>query len=199
MQIKDFIKKYDTQNQFKVLRETYKQASASWNNNIDLSQLKKNNFSSIVFCGLGGSAISGDLLCDYLSGELKLPFSVVRGYNLTSYVNENTLVIISSYSGNTEETISCFEQALQKKSKVVVITSGGKIGNMAEANKIPVINIQSGFQPRYALGLSFFSLLKLMQEIGFADEETNAKKIIDLWQKQGEEYSKENNQGGSNC
>ncbi|MCW8802811.1 MAG: bifunctional phosphoglucose/phosphomannose isomerase [Ignavibacteriaceae bacterium] len=194
MQIKDFIKNYDTQNQFKVLRETYKQASEAWNNRIDLSQLKKNNFSSIVFCGLGGSAISGDLLCDYLSGELKLPFSVVRGYNLPSYVNENTLVIISSYSGNTEETISCFEQTLKKNSKIVVITSGGKIGDIAAANKIPVINSRSGFQPRYALGLSFFSLLKLMHEIGFIDEETNSEKIIDLWQKQGEEYSKENNQ-----
>lgn len=194
MQIKDFIKNYDTQNQFKVLRETYKQASDAWNNKIDLSHLKKNNFSSIVFCGLGGSAISGDLLCDYLSGELALQFSVVRGYNLPFDVNENTLVIISSYSGNTEETISCFEQALNKNSKIVVITSGGKIGDIAAANKIPFINIQSGFQPRYALGLSFFSLLKLMQEIGFADEETNVKKIIDLWQKKGEEYSKENNQ-----
>ncbi|MCU0415153.1 MAG: bifunctional phosphoglucose/phosphomannose isomerase, partial [Ignavibacteriaceae bacterium] len=60
MQIKDFIKKYDTQNQFKVLKETYKQAADAWDNKFDLSQLKKNNFSSIVFCGLGGSAISGD-------------------------------------------------------------------------------------------------------------------------------------------
>lgn len=194
MQIKDFIKKYDTQNQFKVLRETYKQAADAWNNKIDLSQLKKNSFSSIVFCGLGGSAISGDLLCDYLSGELSVPFNVVRGYNLPSYANENTLVIISSYSGNTEETISCFEQALKKKSKIIVITSGGKIGDIAAANKIPAINIQSGFQPRYALGLSFFSLLKLMQELGFVDEESNANQIIDLWKRRGEEYSTDNNQ-----
>jgi glucose/mannose-6-phosphate isomerase len=194
MQIKDFIKKYDTQNQFKVLKETYKLAFDAWNNRINLSYLKKDKFSSIVFCGLGGSAISGDLLCDYLSGELNVPFNIMRGYNLPSYVNENTLVIISSYSGNTEETISCFEQALKKNSKIIVITSGGKIGNIATANKIPVINIQSGFQPRYALGLSFFSLLKVMQEIGFVDEESNAKKIIDLWQRRGEEYSTNNNQ-----
>jgi glucose/mannose-6-phosphate isomerase len=194
MQIQEFIKKYDTQNQFKVLRETYKQAANAWNNKFDLSQLKKNSFSSIVFCGLGGSAISGDLLCDYLSGELKIHFNVVRGYNLPSYVNENTLVIISSYSGNTEETISCFEQALKKKSKIIVITSGGKIGDIAAANKIPVVNIQGRFQPRYALGLSFFSLLKVMQELGFVDEESNANQIIDLWKRRGEEYSTDNNQ-----
>jgi glucose/mannose-6-phosphate isomerase len=193
MQIQEFIKKYDTQNQFKVLRETYKQATDAWNNKIDLPQLKKNNFSSIVFCGLGGSAISGDLLCDYLSGELKLPFNVVRGYNLPSYVSENTLVIISSYSGNTEETISCFEQAQKKKSNIIVITSGGKIGEKASAKKIASIKIQSGFQPRYALGLSFFSLLKLMQELGFVKEENNVKKIIKLWQSRGEEYSTDKN------
>ena len=193
MQIQDFIKKYDTQNQFKVLSETYKQASDAWNNKINLSKLKKDKFSSIVFCGLGGSAISGDLLCDYLSGELEIPFLVTRGYNLPKFVNENTLVIISSYSGNTEETISCFEQALKKNSKIVVITSGGKIGAIAEANSIPIINIQAGFQPRYALGLSFFSLLKIMQELGIASEENRAKKIIDLWQKRGDEYAEDHN------
>jgi len=194
MQIKNFIKKYDTQNQFKVLRETYKQASDAWNNKIELSKLKKEKYSSIVFCGLGGSAISGDLLYDYLSGELNVSFNVVRGYNLPSFVNENTLVIISSYSGNTEETISCFEQALKKNSKVVVITSGGKIGDIAAVNKIPVVKIQDGFQPRYALGLSFFSLLKIMHVFGIASEENNVKKIIDLWQKRGEEYSTDKNQ-----
>ena len=98
MQIKDFIKKFDTQNQFIVLRETYKQASDAWNNKINLSQLNKVKFSSIVFCGMGGSAISGDLLCDYLSGELNVPFNVARGYNLPLFVDKNTLVIISSYS-----------------------------------------------------------------------------------------------------
>jgi len=194
MQIKDLIKKYDTQNQFKVLRETYKQASDAWSNKIDLSLLKKEKYSSIVFCGLGGSAISGDLLRDYLSDELRLPFNVTRGYNLPSFVDKDTLVIISSYSGNTEETISCFEQALKKSLKIVVITSGGKISELASANKIPVVNIQGGLQPRYALGLSFFSLLKIMQELGIASEESNVKKIIDLWQKKADEYSSDDNQ-----
>jgi len=193
MQIKDFIEKYDTQNQFKVLQESHKQISNAWENQVDLSKVKKKKFSSIVFCGLGGSAISGDLLCDYLSGELKLPFNVVRGYKLPSFVDERTLVIISSYSGNTEETISCFEQAQKKKSNIVVITSGGKIGEKASSKRITSIKIQSGFQPRYALGLSFFSLLKLMQELGLAKEENNVKKIIKLWQSRSEEYSTDKN------
>ena len=193
MKIREFIEKYDTQNQFSVLKDSYNQISSAWKNKIDLSDLGKTKFSSIVFCGLGGSAISGDLLVDYLSGELSIPFIVVRGYNLPAGVNKDTLIIISSYSGNTEETISCFNQALKKNCKIVVITSGGIIAEEAEKNKIPEIKIKSGFQPRYALGLSFFSLLRVIQELGFIDGEKNIKNIIDLWKKRGEEYSIENN------
>lgn len=194
MQIKDLIKKYDTQNQFKVLKETYKQAADAWNNKIDLSLLKKEKYTSIVFCGLGGSAISGDLLRDYLSEELCLPFNVTRGYHLPSFAGKDTLIIISSYSGNTEETISCFEQALKKNSQIVVIASGGKICEIAAGENIPVVKIQAGFQPRYALGLSFFSLLRIMHELGFANEENTVKRIIDLWQKKADEYSSDDNQ-----
>ena len=193
MRIKDLIGKHDSKNQFKVLQDTYKQILSAWNNNVDLTNLKKNNYNSIVYCGLGGSAISGDLLQDYLSNELKLPFKVVRGYNLPSFTNKDTLVIISSYSGNTEETISCFHQALKINCSIIAITSGGKIFEEANKNKIPVIKIEGGFQPRYALGLSFFSLLRLMQELEIVNEENNVKKIIDLWKKQGEELSGDKN------
>ena len=192
MKIKEFIEKYDTQNQFEVLKNSYKQVINAWNNKIDLSNLKKNKYSSIVYCGLGGSSISGDLLVDYLSGELSIPFIVVRGYDLPAGVNKDTLIIISSYSGNTEETISCFNQALKKNCKIVAITSGGKVEQEAIKYKIPLIKIESGFQPRYALYLGFFSLLKLMQEIGFVNEDQLVKKIIDLLSKRGEELSKEN-------
>lgn len=193
MNLSDFIKKHDSQNQFKVLQEYYKQAADAWNTKIDLASISEKEFSSIVFCGLGGSAISGDLLSNYLTGELSIPFNVTRGYDLPSSVSKDTLVIISSYSGNTEETISCFEQALKKNSKIVVISSGGKIGDIADENKIPTIKIAEGFQPRHALGLSFFSLLKIMQGLGFCNENQNVKEIIDLWKKRGSEYSKENN------
>jgi len=102
-------------------------------------------------------------------------------------------VIISSYSGNTEETISCLQQAIAKKCNIVVITSGGKILEIASSNKIPIVKLKGGFQPRYALGQGFFSLLKLMQEFNFANEDDNVKSIIDLWKKRAEEYSTENN------
>ncbi|MBK9099706.1 MAG: bifunctional phosphoglucose/phosphomannose isomerase [bacterium] len=192
MDLKHFIKKFDTENQLNVLQKSYQQLIEAWKSTADFSSLKKNKFSSIIFCGLGGSAISGDLFSDYLTGEHKIPFIVVRGYNLPSFANESSLIIISSYSGNTEETISCFNQAMKKKSKIIVITSGGKIGETAATNKIPVMKLKGGFQPRYALGLSFFSLLRIIQELRLCNEEENSKKIIDLWQKRGMEYSYEN-------
>ncbi|MDH3269546.1 MAG: bifunctional phosphoglucose/phosphomannose isomerase, partial [Ignavibacteria bacterium] len=85
------------------------------------------------------------------------------------------------------------EQALKKKSKVVVITSGGKMTEIAASNKLPVIKLKSGFQPRYSLGQSFFALLKLMQELGLANEDNNVKLITNLWKNRAEEYASENN------
>jgi len=193
MTIHQLTKKYDSLSQINVLKETYKQVSVIWKSNIDLKDLKEDRFSSIVFCGLGGSAIGGDLVNDYLASEWKNPFLVVRGYNLPAFVNESTLVIISSYSGNTEETISCLKQALKKKSKIIVITSGGMISEVAKKNNLPQLNLQSGFQPRYALGQGFFALLKILQELRLADEDENVEKIVNLWKQKADEYSSENN------
>jgi glucose/mannose-6-phosphate isomerase len=192
MKLAEFIKKYDSQNQFDVLKSTYKQIEYAWKNDFDLANIREKKFSSIVLCGLGGSAISGDLINDYLTDEISIPFRVNRGYDLPFYTDEKTLVIISSYSGNTEETISCFHQALEKKCRIISITSGGIIQKESEKNNIPVVKVQRGFQPRYALGLSFFSLLKIFQELRLADEEKNMQQIAQLWQLKGEEYSKEN-------
>src|SRR3989338_928248 len=80
---------------------------------------------NIVVAGMGGSAICGDLLKIYLH-DLKIPVFVVRDYKVPSFVDENTLVFAVSYSGNTEETISAFCDALNKKAKIVAVTSGGQ-------------------------------------------------------------------------
>jgi glucose/mannose-6-phosphate isomerase len=192
--LKIFIEKYDSQNQFKVLKESYKQIDTAWNNKFDLSQLQNEKFNSILICGLGGSAISGDLLKDFLSGEIKVPIIINRDYNLPSYINESWLIIISSYSGNTEETISCFEQAQKLNANVVTISSGGKVEEISQENSLPHIKIKSGFQPRYALGLSFFALLKIFQELKLIANQNEIVKIIsELWKRKGEEYSQKGN------
>lgn len=194
MKISDYVKLYDPQNQFKVLINSWQQVEFALNNSYDIAQLQEQKFSNIVVTGLGGSAISGDLIKNYLGKELKLPFQVNRNYYLPPYADENTLLIASSYSGNTEETISVLEQAIKKKCSVLILTTGGKAETIALQNSIPVIKLQPGFQPRYALGLSFFSLLIAMEELGIVtSQKTVISEISDLWKSRGKEYSKEEN------
>lgn len=114
---------------------------------------------NIVLCGLGGSAIGGDLLKSYFAGELKIPFIVSRHYTLPRFVNRNSLVIISSYSGNTEETTTAFKEAVRRKARILCISSGGEVEKMARKRKLALIKIPGGLPPRAALGYSFFPLL----------------------------------------
>ncbi len=112
---------------------------------------------SIVVCGMGGSAIGGDLLKAY-TNNTKLPVFINRNYNVPEWVDEYTLVFVVSYSGNTEETISSFHDAQKKNAKIIGITSGGKLAE--ECNK--KIIIPSGLQPRCALGYLFFPMLGVL-------------------------------------
>jgi glucose/mannose-6-phosphate isomerase len=119
---------------------------------------------------------------------------VNRNYSLPSFANKNTLLIVSSYSGNTEETISVLNEGLKRKCKIVCITTGGKVEQIANENHLPVVKVQPGFQPRYSLGLSFFSLLKVLQALSLIDKQNKiVNHIIELWKKRGKEFSQEGN------
>ncbi len=128
---------------------------------------KANRFTSIVLTGLGGSAIGGDLLRSYLADDLRVPFIVNRGYAMPTFVSPKTLVIVSSYSGNTEETISAHKDAVKRKAKVVCISTGGETQKLAKKYRQPWVQIPAGLSPRAALGLSFFPLLVLLSKMGF--------------------------------
>jgi glucose/mannose-6-phosphate isomerase len=194
MNIQEYVLKNDTQNQFSVLRNTFQQVESAWNNKIDIASLKDKKFSSIIVSGLGGSAISADLMSNFLGGELTIPFIVNRNYTLPSFADKNTLLIVSSYSGNTEETISVFNEGIKRKCNIICITTGGKIEKRASEAGIPVVKVISGFQPRYSLGLSFFSLLKILQELSIiSTQDSVVKRIITLWKKKGIEFSNESN------
>lgn len=125
---------------------------------------------SIVVTGLGGSAIGGDLLRSYLLDEIKIPFQVNRNYYLPEFADDKTLVIASSYSGETEETLSAYEQAVKKGCKIVCISSGGKLSVMAANSGHFPITVPKGFQPRCALAFSFFPLLMLLGKLGLVKE-----------------------------
>lgn len=194
MKITEYVKKYDPQNQFDVLKNTFTQVEFAWNNNLNLDSLKEIKYDSIIVTGLGGSAISADLIQNFLNTELKIPFFVNRNYHAPAFLTSKSLLVISSYSGNTEETVAVFEESLNIGCKIVCITTGGKVEKIANENHIPVVKVLKGFQPRYALGLSFFSLLKILQEINIiTDQNPFVEKIIALWEQKGKEYSEENN------
>jgi len=194
MKIYELIETFDLQNQFQVLVDSYKQIEYAWDNEFDLLHMQDSKYNLVVIAGMGGSAIIGDLIPDFLVDELRIPFIVNRSYSLPDFMDENSLVIISSYSGNTEETISVFEESLKRKCKIAAITSGGQVKKICDKKSLCCINIPAGYQPRYALGLSFFSLLKLFQQLGIIKNQDNiVKQISSLWKKKGEEYSIEEN------
>ena len=129
--------------------------------------LNTKSVNRILLTGLGGSAIGGDLLRSYLTNQLKVPFIVNRHYALPAFVDKNTLVIVSSYSGNTEETIAAPRDAVQRKAKVLCISTNGETAKLAKKFKQPVITIPPGLSPRAALGYSFFPLLIALARLGF--------------------------------
>lgn len=124
----------------------------------------------VVVLGMGGSAIGGDLVRSLAQSEAKIPVIVHRDYGLPAFVDAETLVVASSYSGNTEETLSAFEPALKTGARIVAITTGGKLMAMAGANDIPVFKIDYQAQPRAALGFSFIPTLGVLQKLGFISD-----------------------------
>ncbi len=135
-------------------------------------RLPRKGIHTILITGLGGSAIGGDILRSYLAGECPVPIIVNRFYTLPEFVDSSTLVVVSSYSGNTEETISAYKDAVRKKAKIVCITTGGTVAAMSKKYGHPRIQLPSGLQPRAALGYSFFPLLVTLAANGYAKNKT---------------------------
>lgn len=120
---------------------------------------------NIVVSGMGGSGIGGELAASMFMDELKLPMQVNHDYSLPSFVNENTLLIVCSYSGNTEETLTALNQGLESGASIICISSNGEVEKIAKKNQLDFIKIPGGIPPRAALNYSlvqyFFSLNKL--------------------------------------
>jgi glucose/mannose-6-phosphate isomerase len=121
---------------------------------------------AVVVLGMGGSGISGDVVRSLAADSLGVPMSTVKGYRLPGFVDENTLVFAVSYSGNTEETLGCSEDALERGAPVVAVASGGKLADIAGERGLPFFRVPGGFQPRAALGYLFVPVLSALERIG---------------------------------
>jgi glucose/mannose-6-phosphate isomerase len=131
----------------------------------DLSLAPANDICSIVVTGLGGSAIGGDLVRSIAGRHIRKPYIVNRDYDLPPFVDASTVVFACSYSGNTEETLSAYNQAKVAEATVVCITSGGELEVRAKEDGYPVLQLPGGLPPRAALGHSLFMLLGAMQTL----------------------------------
>jgi glucose/mannose-6-phosphate isomerase len=171
-------------------KENYKKYLLSFPEQIRNSQkifadnpvkIKKDSIKNIVYLGMGGSAIAGDIISDVLFDQLPIPIQVVRGYNLLAACSESTLVIASSYSGNTEETLQAVDEAKERGAQIVAITSGGEMQKLAKKHRWPVLPVPDGFPPRQAFGYLFFLALQtimLVLKKGLSD--ADFRKIIYL-------------------
>lgn len=160
------IQKFDKNDMFSLILNFPEQCEKAINLAENFKTKKYKGIRNIVITGLGGSAIGGDLLKDYLFKKIDIPIIVNRDYEIHNFVNSNTLVLAISYSGNTEETISAYKKAKEKGAKIISITSGGELEKMSKQDNIPYIIIDKGYPPRCALGLLFFSMFIIFGKIG---------------------------------
>lgn len=120
----------------------------------------------IVFAGVGGSAIVGDIARSWLMDSLGLPIMVVRGDTPPAFVDEDSFVIAVSYSGNTSETIECLRSALSRGCMVACVSSGGEIQSICEKRNLPLAKVPKGMPPRGAIGYLFVSAYLILEEMG---------------------------------
>ena len=143
---------------------------------------KNLNINNVLIAGLGGSGIGGSIIADVFAPQINIPILISKDYSIPNFVNKNTLVIASSYSGNTEETIYAVKKALKMNAEVAIITSGGMLKEIAEKNNLNKIYIPGGHPPRAMFGYSFTQLFYLLNHYNVIDLSfvTEFKKSISL-------------------
>ena len=122
----------------------------------------------VIIVGMGGSAVGGEILRDWLRDRIRVPIEVCKDYTLPAYASRDTLVFAVSYSGNTEETLSAFVEAIKRGCMIATVTSGGHLLSFSERLHVPHITIPNGLPPRVAIPYLFFPLPILMEKMGLS-------------------------------
>lgn len=131
----------------------------------------KNTIHNVYIAGLGGSGIGGNFAAEFIFEDCKVPVFSGKGYDIPAFVDKNTLVVVSSYSGNTEETISAFYQLLETGAKLVVLSSGGKLMELAKEHGLDYISVPGDWpSPRACLGYSMVQQLFILHYCGLIDD-----------------------------
>lgn len=125
---------------------------------------------NVLVAGMGGSGIGGNLVAELISGKMKLPFAISKDYFLPEWVDEHTLLIASSYSGNTEETVHALEEAIRRNCKIVCVSTGGSMISLAKKAGLDYVVIPGGKPPRACLAYSFIQQLYILSFYNLIDE-----------------------------
>lgn len=157
----------------------------------DLSAVPREGYHQVVIAGMGGSAIGGELLRTLALDTATVPISISRSYRLPAWVGRETVVIVSSYSGNTEETLSAMDQAIKAECFVICLTTGGGVLDKAREHGLPYIQMPAtGLQPRAALGYSLSALLTVAERMLLIPPDTERwVETQALLQEQSEQYN----------
>ena len=157
----------DPHNMLSHIDDLPDQIMRAWQHGASLPMPDWTGIDRVLIAGMGGSAIGADLLATYLSPTSPVPITVLRDYTLPAWVKgPTTLVIASSHSGNTEETLSAFEQAARQDCRCVALTTGGQLAEKAVEQGAALWRFEHAGQPRTAVGFSFSLLLAIFSRLG---------------------------------
>ncbi|MFB6344611.1 MAG: bifunctional phosphoglucose/phosphomannose isomerase [bacterium] len=173
--IQELCSKYDTSDYLNLLMEFADQVKEGVDRGRSIAP-DGSDYDSVLVCGMGGSAIAGDLLSQYFFYKSSVPVKTNRFYRVPAWVDDNTLVIIVSYSGNTEETLNAFKDAYRCDADCVAVTSGGQLGDRVQEHDLPIVPVPDDIPPRAAAAYLFVPLLFLLDNAGLA--EAPAENII---------------------
>lgn len=173
----DFIAQIDKSNGLAILAGQAHQLAEQFE--VDTSSLQA--VQNIVVAGMGGSVLAAEFLLNWKGSELTVPLTICREYDLPGFVGEDTLIVVSSYSGNTEETLSCLADAQKRSAQVVIMTSGGELLKQATVNQMVYYLVPEGLQPRHSLLYQVKVLATLLESIGLLQGVTAELEATHEW------------------
>ena len=167
--------KYDKYNMLNIIENFHEQITESFDivdtmDSISSSNINVNNIKNIIFCGMGGSSIGSAFVKNLIEDDINIPMFINNDYTLPKWVDENTLVVITSYSGDTEETISNYKKAIKQNASLCIITSGGYLLDQAKINNIPFCLIPLGYPPRTAFGFMSSIIILILNKFNIVKD-----------------------------
>ncbi|MDD5772904.1 MAG: bifunctional phosphoglucose/phosphomannose isomerase [bacterium] len=186
------IKEFDKSNLFDILKNFSKiwEHANEIGRKFEIDNKYFKEIEKIVICGMGGSAIGGDIIREYAETNSSIPVFVDRNYILPKYVNNKTLLIMISYSGNTEETLSVFREAGRTGAKMIGLSSDGKLSEFCNREKVPFVLIPSGYSPRAILPYLFLPILIILEKLKIIPDQSGpVKEVFDVLNEMSGELS----------